>query len=230
MHKVWSGLLLVSLSSGCAPSVKEHLQAATNQRLQQISASDRRVGPPASFDFLPWAPGQWAAYRTISGKEKQPSFVRVQVLEQTEEGIWLETESLSYYDRSVSKVLYARMPTTSDEALDLVQKIVVEADGEGPQEVDFTQDSPFVRLMKGTMKHHVGWGQISSQVDFQGTREVRVPAGTFAGCGSYDATVTVLGVSSSSTALVHPAVPLGGMVQSTSKDGAHVTELLDYGF
>lgn len=222
--------LLALLVSGCAPAIKEHMRVATDQRLQEVVDSDRRVGPPATHEFKPWAPGQWAAYRTFSGKERLPSFVQIQVLDQSDDGIWLQTESQTYYGRTVSRVLYAKMPTTADEALDLMKKIVVEADDQEPQEMDFTVDNPIVRMMKGTMKQHVGWGHASTQVSYEGATEVRVPAGTFEGCGTYRATVNVAGTSYTATSYVHPEVPLGGTVRSVSEDGEHVSELIDYGF
>lgn len=221
--------LLALLASGCAPSIKENMRAATDQRLQQITQSDRQVGTPASHDFLPWKKGQWATYRTVSGKEKQPTVMRIEVLDQTAEGTWIQTETQSYYERAVAKVLYAQMPTSADQVMDVVKKMVIESDGQEPQEIDFTQDNPIVNLMKGSMKQHAAWGYGSSNVNFQGTRSVRVPAGSFEGCGSYQATVSVMGTSFTSTALVHPEVPLGGLIQSVSDDGDSTTELVDFG-
>ncbi|HEY0840883.1 MAG TPA: hypothetical protein VGD74_11905 [Vulgatibacter sp.] len=205
------------------------MRAATDQRLQQITQSDRQVGAPTSQDLLPWKKGQWATYRMVSGKEKQPTFVRIEILDQSAEGTWIQTETQSYYDRAVARVLYAQMPKDVDEVMDVVKKMVIEVDGQEPQEIDFTQNNPIVNLMKSSMKQHASWGYGSSKVDFQGAKSVKVPAGTFEGCGSYKATVTVLGTSSTSTAFVHPEVPLGGVVRSVSDDGDHLSELVDFG-
>jgi len=59
---------------------------------------------------------------------------------------------------------------------------------------------------------------------------VAVPAGSFAGTGYAKSTVKTMGFSVESEVWFNEAVPINGMVKSSSNKGKSVSELLDFGF
>jgi hypothetical protein len=65
---------------------------------------------------------------------------------------------------------------------------------------------------------------------FENGGSVPVPAGTFAATSSMKTTVKILFSTTTSTAWMHPDVPVNGMVKSETDDKKYVSELLDFGY
>jgi hypothetical protein len=71
---------------------------------------------------------------------------------------------------------------------------------------------------------------IVANTKFENGGPVSVPAGTFAGTSSMKTTVKILFSTTTSTAWMHPDVPVNGMVKSETDDKKYASELLDFGF
>jgi hypothetical protein len=71
---------------------------------------------------------------------------------------------------------------------------------------------------------------IVASTKFENGGPVTVPAGSFAGTSSMKTSVKILFSTTTSTAWMHPDVPVNGMVKSETDDKKYVSELLDFGF
>jgi hypothetical protein len=71
---------------------------------------------------------------------------------------------------------------------------------------------------------------IVASTKFDNGGPVTVPAGSFAGTSSMKTSVKILFSTTTSTAWMHPDVPVNGMVKSETDDKKYVSELLDFGF
>lgn len=215
---------------GCAPSINQKMKQTTDTMLAQYAAaSQRSEAAPTSYEPMEWEAGQWLLFRTIDTRNQQPSITRISVLEKSDQGIWLESETWSYQSHSIAKTLYERIPSTADEAMDVVKKIVTRTDDGQVQEMDFTQPNPMMDAMKGLMRQYVQGAFAPENINLDGKADVSVPAGTFIATGQYTSTMSYPGGSTTMTSWYHPAVPINGMVKGTSADGQFVMELLDYG-
>lgn len=219
-------LALAFMLAACGPSIKPAMQAATDQKLASYSS---QVNLPAPTSYAPreWKPGQWVAMRTTQ-PGKPPAVTLIKILSKDASGFWVETENQDYYQRSISKVLYARMPRTADDAMDAVVKIISKQDDEPVQEIDFATH-PMAPMMKAAMRY-VSDG-ISAPTDVSGAAKelVTVPAGTFAGAARFTGTFSIGPISKNVIGWFHPAVPVNGSVKSVTTDGDVTTELLAFG-
>lgn len=230
MFKRLIAVVVVSLLTGCFSSVNEKMKKTTDELLAQYASASQRSEPePSSYVPMEWEAGQWMVYRTIDTKTQQPSVTRLSVLEKSDEGIWFESETWSYQSHSIAKTLYARIPRTSEEAVDVIKKIITRTDDGEPQVMDFTQPNPMMDMMKGMMRQYAQRAISPEDIRLDGKTDVTVAAGTFAATGQYTSTVSYPGGSVTMTSWFHPAVPINGMVKATSADGQYVMELLDYG-
>lgn len=214
--------------AACGPSIKPAMKSATDQLASERRAAPRDLGPERRLVPLKWAVGQWTLTRTVNQKG-EPSYTRTAVVAHDAGGWWIEMETQDYYRRSFTKVLYASMPTTVDEALDAVRKIVTREEGKPEQVMDFTKDDPSIAFAKLLAKKYMTVG-VAAIPEGAAREDAKVPAGTFRGCGKFDSKVDFAGLFSvQATTWFHPAVPLSGAVRSVANDGKLTTELVDYG-
>jgi len=84
-------------------------------------------------------------------------------------------------------------------------------------------------MMKAAYKKTI----VSLQVNVSGIQNggvIKVPAGKFNGTRMVKGDASFLGKTYRSTCWYHTAVPVNGMVKSSTDNGDMVTELLDFGF
>ncbi|HCF61045.1 MAG TPA: hypothetical protein DFS52_23995 [Myxococcales bacterium] len=219
-------VLMCLAGVSCAPSINPQMQQATDALLASVKAG-HDLAAPAAYEPMPWEVGQWVLLK-ITDSKQQPSIQRVSVVGREGEALWVETETQDYYRHTLSKVLYAKMPRTPQEAVEAMQKMVSKTDDQ-PQEVfDFTSNDPGTRLTKNLMKSFAQ-GVVVAAVDAEQVEDATVPAGTFRGCAKVAAKAVVGPVSKDTTSWFHPAVPVNGSVKGLSNDGEWTVELLDFG-
>ncbi len=218
---------VLSLASSCAPSVKPQMKEATDRMLQEARGTHDEPSP-SSYDPKPWQQGQWVQWRSVD-KNGQPSVSKLSVVEEGEDGIWLEQVHQDYRGRTVTKVLYSRMPKTPEEATEVVQKIISKRDDEEPRVMDLNDPSGPGGMMRGmtkAMMPSITWPRSPGALPKE---DVTVAGGTFRGTVKFPSSVQAGPFQMRLTGWYHPAVPLGGSVKSQSDDGSATTELLGYG-
>ena len=214
--------------AACGPSIQPAMRSATDQLAAGKRSAPRDLSLEKKLAPMKWAVGQWTLTRTVNEKG-EPSFTRTAVVNKDAVGWWIEMETQDYYKHSLTRVVYASMPTTVDDALDAVRKIVIRQEGKKDQVMDFTKDDPSMAIAKMFAKQYMTVG-LAAVPDGAGREDAKVPAGTFRGCAKYDAKVDFAGLFSvQSTNWFHPAVPLSGAVKSVTTDGKFTVELVDYG-
>jgi hypothetical protein len=222
-------LVLALALAACGPSIKPAMKSATDQLAAAPRAGARDVGAERQLSPVRWAVGQWTLSRTVNEKG-EPSYVRTAVVGREDGGWWVEMETQDYYKHAFTKVLYASMPTTVDEAFDAVRKIVTRnEEGKKDQVMDFAKDDPAMAIAKRFVKQYMTVG-VAAVPEGVAREDAAVPAGKFRGCARFETKVDIAGLFSvEATSWFHPAVPLSGSVKSVSKDGKWTTELVDYG-
>lgn len=218
-------LAALALLTACAPSIKPAMQQATDARIASYRSSVK-VGAPSDYTPLEWKAGQWIAFRTTDG-DKPPAVTVLKVLDSGTGGFVLETEQQDYYGRSVMKAYYSAFPSTATEAMDVLYKVVTQANDEPAQEIDFTS-SPMAGFMKATMKHIASGVTGPTDVSNHPKESVTVAAGSFDGAAKFNASYAFGPITRQVTAWFHPEVPLNGNVKAFDEKG-WTYELLAYG-
>lgn len=227
LRRVLLALSAALLATACAPSVKPQMKEATDRMLQEVRGGHDEPAP-SSYDPKPWKQGQWVQWRSVD-KNGQPSVTKLSLVEESSEGMWLEQVSQDYRGRTMTKILYTRMPSTPDEAAEVIQKIITKRDDEEPQVLDFNDPSGPGQMMRGMMKSMMPAIQWPRAPESLPREDVTVAAGTFRGTVKFPTTVQAGPFTLRMTGWYHPAVPLGGSVKSQNEDGSVTTELLGYG-
>lgn len=221
--------LAASLAAACAPSLDPQMKSATDSMVASFKAS-HRVAEPASYEPMPWAVGQWVVMRVVDRKG-EPSVVKVSVVGEENGGFWVETETRSYYQHSVNKVLYARVPRSADDAVDAMRWVITWTEGQERREFDFTVDHPGSAVAKGLVKAFAQGTYVPAVAAVAGAakEDASVAAGSFRGCAKMRLKTVFGPIAKEGLRWVHPAVPLHGEVKSVSDDGEWTVELLDFG-
>ena len=217
----------VAALAACGPSVKPAMKTATDQLAAGPRPQPRDLATEKRLAPLKWSVGQWTLTRSMYDKG-EVSFVRTAIVGKENGGYWIEMETQDWYRHGITKVLYAGMPTSVDEAFDSVRRIIVRTEGKPDQVMDFTKDDPAMAFAKHFAKQYMKIGVAA--VPEQASREdAKVQAGIFRGCAKFSTTVEVGPFSTEMTTWFHPAVPLSGSVKAVSADGKLSTELVDFG-
>ncbi len=218
-------LAAAALALACA-STNPAMKQRTDALLAGGAAGRTVSGFSGAFSAKPWRAGQWVLVATrVKG---EPSVLRMSIVEQDARGVWIEYETQDYRQHAITKVLYARQPTSADEAFDLMQAIVTKRDEEKPQTIDFADPkNPMMGMMKGMAKSMVkGFQPSLEEVKSLGRQDVTVRAGTFRACAGY----AMKGPDGKEhRGFIHAGVPINGLVRGESTDGEVTSELLDFG-
>jgi hypothetical protein len=212
----------------CGPSISPAMKSATDQLVSGASTAPRNEGQPPNLEPMRWAVGQWTLTRAVNEKG-EPTITRTSVVGREDGGWWIETENQDYYRHGITKVLYATQPTTPEEALDAVRKIVTREDGKAEQVMDFTKDDPAMAIAKRFAGRFMKTGVVVTIPPESAREDAKVPAGAFRRCAKIGAKIEAGPFSFQATSWFHPAVPLSGSVKGVSSDGKWTMELLDYG-
>lgn len=216
---------IVATGFACAPSINPQMKAATDALVAQAKGS-HLADAPSSYEPPPWKAGHWTLFRTTD-KDGKVAVTRMSVVEETSDGIWVEFDQQDYQGRSITKVLYAKQPLTTDESTDALKKIITRRNDEAPQTIDYTD--PQMSFMKSMAKSMTPNLSFPPNAEAQPKEDVTVPAGTFKSAAKVLVTMNVGPIQQRSTTWFHPAVPVSGNVKSVAEDGSFTYEVLDFG-
>jgi len=182
------------------------------------------AAPPEELAPQPGKVGQWALYKAVDRHGE----VGYQLVDITDGrcGIWLEVVWGSATHRTVSKTCYRAMPDFAARAKSwesLLAVAVTQLDADDPVIVDLRDpDGRSLAPRLQLARFHTVFDSARWRHEDLPREDVDVPAGRFA--RAIRATSTGRGI----TSWFHPQVPITGLVESHSDDGARV-ELVAFG-
>jgi hypothetical protein len=222
MNKTLGGFTFASLLLvACGPSIDPAAKADIDRRMASLQVGSNTVPPPAAFEPMPLAAGQWTQYKMIDDKG-QPSFLTQKIVAEEAGAHWLETLHESYTGRTAQRMLVAfgnRMDPSQVQIRAVKMKDASGKVTEMPPEV--------IAMLQGTYR-----GAVSSLViRWQGLPQesAAVPAGRFEGCYRARSEAQWGPFRSTSDSWAHPAVPLSGTVRSVGVDKPYTMELIGFG-
>jgi len=219
---VLAGAVLASLGSASQPSINAAAKSDLDRRLLAIQPSERSVPAPTIGEPLPITPGQWVTLKETD-KDGHPTLATYKILAMQDGAYWYEVSTDSYYGHTAAKMLLFIGDRTSVASFEVRAMIMKDHDGRVTE-----VPPPTLSLMRSS------WESLADQLVVQWNNlpqeDVRVLAGTFAGCYKGRSTVEFAGYSATSDVWYHPAVPLSGTVKSVGIDRPSTVELVDFGF
>lgn len=218
----------VLVLAACAPSIDPQMKAATDALLAAAPAS-KTLPPPAAYAPMPWRAGQWIVMRMDHAKDG-PSVMRLSILSEGPEGFWVETETQDYRHHTISKALYAHMPTNADDGIAALKKMIMKQDDRPAETFDFgPAGGPGAALMKSMMRSMALGTYAPTDATKMPKEDVSVTAGTFLAAARHPAIGQFGPMRIETTGWFHPGVPINGFVKSVSTDGSFTMELVDFG-
>jgi hypothetical protein len=213
-------IVIASLAAACS--------AAYHGDVDTVLASHHsehvQAAPPEELAPQPGKAGQWALYRTAD-RDGEVGYQLVAIT-RGRCGIWLEVVWGTATHRTVSKTCYRAMPdfaarTKSWEGLLAVA--VTQLDADDPVIVDLRDpDGRSLAPRLQLARFHAVFDSARWRHEDLPREDVDVPAGRFARA------VRATSAKRAITSWFHPEVPITGLVESRSDDGARV-ELVAFG-
>jgi hypothetical protein len=223
-------VLVLSLTACSGPQIKAAYKSDVDATLAAQSPAQREL-PRAALEPRAWKVGQWALYRTNT--DGKPGYEKLSIVGEDECGFWLEQVQQDYYQRSISKICYSRMPWLPDDSghyvadtLDLVQVMITQGNGGRLQIWDFRKNPQMKDSMKMLAQTLVTFDWVKKES--LPREDLVVPAGRFDGTATFPFTLTVLWKTITVTTHIHPEVPVYGVVRTDASTG-RISELLSFG-
>jgi hypothetical protein len=175
-----------------------------------------------------WAPGQYVLLGTVNGSKRES--VSRMLLVAKEGSAWvIENWSVDKGGKeTVSQMCvdgYDKAIASGDASgLELVWMKMIGDDGK-VQKLEGSQLAMYKTFSKAAYE-----GLVTSSTGMKDGGAVAVTGGSFAGTAYAKTTAKVMGFTVESEVWMNEAVPINGMVKSSSNKGKMVSELLDFGF
>jgi len=213
--------LVASTVAACGPSIDPAAKADIDGRVGALRSGGAAMPPPASFEPLPLAAGQWSQYKMTDDKG-QPSFLTYKILGQEAGAFWIEVLNETYFGATTQKMLVAFGSRTDPSQVEV--RAVTTRDSKGR----VNEMPPAVMpLLQASFR-----GVVSSMViSWQGLPQepAAVPAGRFDGCFHARTSAQWATWKSTADSWSHPSVPLSGVVRSQGVDHPFTMELVAFG-
>lgn len=217
-----AALALCSLmAAACGPSIDPAAKADIDGRVARLQGTSAAVPPPASFEPLPLAPGQWSQYKMVDDKG-QPSFLTYKILGQEAGATWIEILHETYFGATTQKMLVVFGSRTDPSQVEVRAMITRDSKGRINE-----MPPALMPMLQSTVR-----GVISSMViSWQGLPQepAVVPAGRFEGCFHARTSAQWATWKSTADSWSHPSVPLSGVVRSQGVDHPFTMELVAFG-
>lgn len=214
-------LLFVTLAAACATGFDPAAKEDIDRRVTGLRPPSQTFPAPAGPTPLPLAAGQWTQH-VLLDDQGHPSFLTMKLVGEDLGSYWLELLEETYSGRRITKMLVYFGDRSSPAVLDV--RAIKTRVGVGPIK-EATQEE--LRTSK------TDWAGILSMlaVSWQGLaqEEARAPAGIFAGAYKRDTEEGWGPLLSKSTAWIHPAVPLSGVVKSQATERKNSLLLIAFG-
>jgi hypothetical protein len=213
-----SALAVALPSAGCrtvdpqAKSETEILLSTTRTETEEL---------PDKVDKVPWAVGQWAKYKIVSGET--PSVVRYSIVGQEGEDFWMEILNSDYYQSGYQKWLVSGIDPGDPRNIEGLQvKRVFNWSPKSGQKHSVEMPGIATGLAETALR------SMALDISDEPGEAVSVPGGRF-DSRLLKTDVMVLGMHSESDVWMNGAVPIWGIVKTAATDGSHRMELIDFG-
>lgn len=173
-----------------------------------------------------WAVGQYVVTGHIKDGQKY-AISKISIVGKEGKGFIFEIENINSEKKDVMQFLIDgiddAMKKGKTDGIKIVWIKMKNDDGKVQ-----TIEGPMLSMYKGMASSVTD--NVQSTTTFTDGGAITVPAGVFAGTNKILTTTKTLGFSSKSTGYFHSAVPINGMVKSTSDDGEEETVLISFGW
>jgi hypothetical protein len=217
-------LLLLLLASAC--SIDRALVLRTKAELERMAKAGRTVEgppPPGSAVPVPWSKGQFAVWAIRQGD--YATLTSVQVEEADAEAAIVMITTLSPKLRTTARLTFSRQPHTRAEARELLTQVIRRRGNERPLTYRFHKDMHFE--MRESLEPI--WATLVPEPVEGPPETANVPAATMEGCRPGQGVFLYSPLGLEVRALLHPAVPINGLVTAKAKTG-EVVELVEAGW
>lgn len=206
---------------GCAPSINQQTKAHVDTWRAKLAAADTSFSEQP-FTMAGWklVPGAWAQY-LVTQEGQGPAQITYKVLEAEGDDVWLEIERWDYSSHAVMKLLVSSVTQLTDAESFKPKRIISQQDDEAAQEMPPFLLEMMAKPMVGAVR--IDWEETGS------TESLAVLAGRFAGAKRVHVKTESAFGTHETDSWGHGAVPMTGLVKSTSSDGKYTMELVAFG-
>jgi hypothetical protein len=221
---------LLALAAGCR-SFDPDLVARTERELQRGKQGFHKLegAPvPGSQVPVPWTKGQYAVWAITRPDSKTglTTLIEAQIEEADAEGVIVMITSLSPRLRSTARLTFTRQPHSRAEARDVLTQVIRRRGDERALTYRFHRDMPVD--MRDALEPL--WATLVPEIMEEALPETATsPAATMEGCRPANGEFIFAPVGLNVRALLHPAVPINGLVSATAPTGERV-ELIEAGW
>jgi len=217
-------LILLPLAAAC--TVDPGLVRRTRAELERVKrgAPVIEAAPPADATVpLPWTKGQFAVWAIRDGDDV--TLTEVQVEECDDEGAIVMVTVVSPKVRTTARLTFKQQPHTRAEAREWLTQIIRRRGEEREMTYRFLKDMHFE--MRESLEPL--WGMLVPQ-KVEGPRETATTmTATMEGCQPGAGVFVYSPLGLEIRALLHPAVPITGLVLGRAKTG-EIVELVESGW
>ena len=217
-------LLLLPLLGAC--TVDHGLVRRTQKELERMAKNGRgQEGPPPPGTRVPvpWNKGQFAVWSVREGD--WVTLTHVQIEEADHEAVVVMITTLSPKIRTTSRLTFTRQPHTIAEAREYLTQIIRRRGDERALTYRFHKDMHFE--MRRALEPL--WATLVPEEVEGPPQTAQSPAATMEGCRPAKGEFLHAPVGLEIEALLHPAVPINGLVWARAKSG-EVVELVESGW
>jgi hypothetical protein len=222
--------LLLVTSAGCR-SFDPDLVARTERELARCKQAFHKLEgapPPGTPVPVPWTKGQyalWAITRPDS-KTAPTTLTEAQIEEADSEGVIVMITTLSPKIRTTARLTFSHQPHTRAEARDVLTQVIRRRGDDRSLTYRFHRDMPVD--MRDSLEPL--WATLVPEIIEESPPETATaPAATMEGCRAAKGEFIFAPVGLEVRALVHPAVPINGVLSATAQSG-ELVELIDLGW
>ncbi len=217
-------LLVPLLLTAC--TVDHALVRRCQSELERMKRSFKAVeGPPASDATvpLPWTKGQFAVWAIRDGDDTTLTGVRVE--DADDEGAIVMVTTVSPKVRTTARLTFKQQPHTRAQARDYLTQVIRRRGEEREMTYRFHTDMHYE--MRESLEPL--WGTLVPE-EIEGPRETATTlTATMEGCQPGTGVFVYSPVGLEIRALLHPAVPITGLVVGRARSG-EVVELVEAGW
>lgn len=219
-------VLVAFVLAGCR-SIDPERYALAQRELAKREGATRAVAPPPAPGTpvpVPWSKGQYAVWAVTAGKTT--TLLKAQVEEANVEGAVLLFTTLSPKLRTTAKLTFRQQPHTLDEARELLTQVVRKRGDD--RELTYRFHSEVRPELRDALRPL--WATLVPQPREGDPENASVTAGTLQGCTHAVGLFAYTVAGTEMRGLVHPGVPINGLVKAEALEGKETIELMEMGW
>lgn len=213
--------------AGCS-SFDRELVLRTRAQLERAGTAFRQhEGPPQPQAPLPaaWAKGQFAVWAINEGDSDVTTLTAAQVEEADENGFIVTMTIINPRLRTTARLTFSRQPRTHDEARDFLTQVIRRRGEERALTYRFHADMPVD--MRDALEPL--WATLVPQPVEGPPETASTLSSTMEGCRPAQARFIYSPLELEVRGLLHPAVPINGLVFAKAKSG-ETLQLIEHGW